>query len=1118
MRCAACQTDNREGARFCDACGALLKGLGAGDRGLVTSPRSLPPSPRSYTPNHLAERILTSRAALEGERKQVTVLFADVEGSMNLAELVDAEEWHGIMDRFFAILADGIHRFEGTVNQYTGDGIMALFGAPIAHEDHAQRACYATLHLRDALRQYADEIKRTRGLRFSVRMGINSGEVVVGKIGDDLRMDYTAQGHTVGLAARVEQLADPGTTYLTEHTAALVDGFFRLRDLGAFEVKGVRDPLRVYQLEDVGPLRTRFDVARARGLTRFVGREGDLERLEGVLQSVSDGSAAVVGIVGDAGVGKSRLCYEFAHRCRARGIPVYEGHCVAHGITVPFLPVLEMLRSYFGIHDQDSDDAARRKVAGTVLLLDPQLTETLPVLLDFLGIPDPQRPPPRLDPEARQRQVVAVARRMLEAPRGRPPRVLLFEDLQWIDGASEAFLDGLLRPLPDTGVLVVLNFRPEYRERRAGRSNTAVTLHDERHLQPLGADAVRELLDDLLGNGAGIAELGGRIGEHTAGNPFFVEEVVRSLIESGTLVGARGAYRLVRGRDDVPIPATVQVVLGARIDRLGATEKAVLHTAAVAGQEFAEPVIRGVIEHLDLDVPAAAVAAALSALVANGFLCQAVGYPDPLYAFQHPLTREVAYRSQLAERRAAVHAAVAHVTAVLYPDKLDERAALLAHHCESAGDALAASRWHSRAAEWVRVSDLRETLRHWRSVRALLSHLPESADTTELALDARVQLLEIGWRLGISAEEAATLFAEGEELASRASDAALMARLVSAYGVIRSHFGSADEFVHSGRLATQLAEATNDTALRLATQTRLVVALGAAGHLREALALTAQLVDTPPDDLRLGTPLLGYSPYLRLLREHGRLLIETGRLAEGERYLERAAPAAHEQEDFEVLGFIHGEYVSLARIRRDTETALVHARETMRIADKLGSPFFRANACLSFGQAHILGAQWEAARGALDEGLAIARSGHAGVETEALALAWLAGVYRGVGDMQRALALADEALAVAAERNTRLAECIACIGRARVLLRIDPVRWRDDIEAALTRALQLVETTGAHSNEPFVYVELARLATAINDAASLQRQLHNAARLFSAIGAPARADQMTRELGSAVVA
>src|SRR5262245_7934195 len=328
MKCLACGHENREGAKFCNECAAPLPTpcpdcgaanpagakfcnecaapLSGGAPPASPAFKSPTPTPLSYTPRHLAEKILTSRSALEGERKQVTVLFADVKGSMDLAEQVDPEEWHTIMDRFFAILSEGVHRFEGTINQYTGDGIMALFGAPVAHEDHAQRACYAALHLRDALRRYADELRIARGLNFSVRMGINSGEVVVGKIGEDLRVDYTAQGHTVGLAARMEQLAETRSIYLTEHTAKLVGGYFALRDLGASRIRGVSEALHVFELEGIGKVRTRLDVSRARGFTKFVGRQREMAALEVALEQAIAGNAQVVGVVAEPGTGKSR--------------------------------------------------------------------------------------------------------------------------------------------------------------------------------------------------------------------------------------------------------------------------------------------------------------------------------------------------------------------------------------------------------------------------------------------------------------------------------------------------------------------------------------------------------------------------------------------------------------------------------------------------------------------------------------------------------------------------------------------------------------------------------------------------------------------------------------------
>ena len=440
VSCPACGAHNPGAQKFCSVCGHALGGGDSPDGAPERAPAPAAADardPRAYTPAHLAEKILGARAELDGERKQVTVLFADVMGSMHLAEQTDPEVWRGIMERFFRILCDGAHRFEGTVDKFTGDGIMALFGAPVAHEDHAQRACWAALALQRELASYAADVRRNQGLSFSVRMGINSGEVVVGAIGEDLRVEYTAIGHTVGLAQRMESLAEPGKAYVTDHTAKLVSGYLDLDDLGEFDVKGASKPIRVHALTGAGAARTRLDISRARGFTRFVGREDELAVLEAALEQARGGNGVVVGVVGEAGVGKSRLCSELAERCRRRGIPVYEAQGQAHGRAIPFLPVLQMLRSYFGIVDRDSDQQAREKIAGRLLLLDAAFAGDLPLLFDFLAVPDPQRPPPRTDPDARQRALLAVVKRLVHASSQREPGINLIEDVHWIDPGSE---------------------------------------------------------------------------------------------------------------------------------------------------------------------------------------------------------------------------------------------------------------------------------------------------------------------------------------------------------------------------------------------------------------------------------------------------------------------------------------------------------------------------------------------------------------------------------------------------------------------------------------------------------------------------------------------------------
>ncbi len=593
---------------------------------------------------------VTATTRDDGERKQVTVLFADVSGSMDLAEQQDPEEWRKIMQRFFSILADAVVKFEGTVDKFTGDGIMAVFGAPIAHEDHARRACYAALQMLDDVSDYAAELRRGPGLNFSTRIGINSGEVVAGAIGDGEEGEYTAIGHTVGLAQRMEALAEPGRAYLTESTAELAHGFMVLEDLGQFEIKGASQPVGVFELAGVGAARSRLDLSRERGFSRFVGRDEEMTILDGALSEAERGEGAAVGIVAEPGVGKSRLCHEFAERCRARGVEVFECQAQAHARSIPFMPVLQMLRSYFGIVDGDPERIVREKIAGRTLLLDPGFTDELPLLFDFLGVPDPERPLPQLSAEARHRALRGAVCRLVRAPNRRQTMVAIVEDLHWMDEGSATLLGELISSVEGTLTLAIVNFRPEYDAEWAG----APTYRGV-SLEPLGPDDTREMLRDLAGDDPSLDGLGELIHERTAGNPFFIEEIVRTLAEGGNLEGERGAYRLARPVEEAVVPASVQTVLAARIDRLSPTAKRLLQAASVTSKEVSEQaleMVSGLNRCDDYD-------AALAELISGGFLYEAELYPERIFAFRHPLTREVAYGTQLADQRAVTHAATA---------------------------------------------------------------------------------------------------------------------------------------------------------------------------------------------------------------------------------------------------------------------------------------------------------------------------------------------------------------------------------------------------------------------------------------------------------------------------
>ncbi len=1092
--CSACSTELPAGARFCLECGAATAATSAAasaapsDRS-VDVPERLP---ATYTPKHLADKILSSKSALEGERKQVTVLFADVKGSLDLAGQVDPERWHAILDRFFAILSEGVHRFEGTVNQYTGDGIMALFGAPIAHEDHAQRACYAALALRDELRHYSDELRLGEGLDFAVRVGINSGEVVVGKIGDDLRMDYTAQGQTVGLAARMESVAPAHGICLTQATADLVAGYVAVRDLGTSQVKGLAEPVRVFELDGMGDLQTRFDVSRARGLTRFVGRDADISVLDQALEQAQAGNGQVVGVVAQAGTGKSRLCFEFTERCRAQGLKVLQGSGVAHGKNIPFLPILQIFRQYYGISERDDDRSAREKIAGRLLLIGEEFREFLPLMFDFMGVPDPDQPAPAMGPDARQRQLFTVLRRVVDA--GEAAAVNLIEDLHWIDAGSEAWVEQMVEAVTGTKTLIVLNFRPEYHARWMQKS-----WYRQLPLLPLGPEAIRELLDDLLGADNSVAALAEAIHERSGGNPFFTEEIVQTLIESGALVGERGSYRLVTPVEHLEVPGTVQSVLAARIDRLAEREKRVLQAASVIGKEFAEPILAAV-SGLEDDK----LYDALRSLKDAEFVFEQSIYPVVEYAFKHPLTQEVALGSQLSERRKETHAAVARAILDANQDRLDEAAALLAHHSEEAGELLDAMRWHRRAATWLIRSDPSEAERHWTRMRELAAELPSSVEVSEHELWAVDRLLSNGWRVAMSEEEQEALAARGRLLAKQLGDIDSESAIEGGLCIARVLHGLCDAAIDPGERAIELAKGRYPGEAEATSL--LVDAYWHGGQLRKALSLVDRALELGQGDHQLGIERYGVPLTNWGLGRRGLLHFFLGHPGEGAELMERALAVARERDQREVAAWLLT-YLGpwWGSLMGATERALPRALQAHELADQVGSPLTLTIARSGLGFAQLLAGHPKEAIEPLSEALALHEAG-VGLSMLAVTESQLAEAHLAAGNEGYAR---DFAESCDKDYGSRAWENWARLARVRVLRALDGADARVAIEASLDRSDALIEESGARIFAPFVLEERARLAELLGDAETASSQLGAARILFEELGAHVHAERLS---------
>ena len=815
-RCAPCGTENPPGARFCNQCGAAL-----------AAPAPAPhrtPVPLAYTPSYLTEKILASRATLEGERKQVTVMFADIKGSTALIEGLDPEEAHQRLGPVLRLMMEAVHRYEGTVNQIMGDGIMALFGAPLAHEDHVLRACYAALAMQKSLHRYGAEVRRTQGLTMQIRIGLNAGEVVVGVVRNDLFMDYSAVGQTTHLAARMEQLANPGSILLPASTLNLVQGLVQVKAVGIIPIKGLTEPVEVFELVGAAVVRPWFRITAAQELTRFVGRHLELQALGDTLAQAACGHGQLVAINGEPGLGKSRLLYEFCHGPLTAGWCILETGGVSHGQSTPYLPIRDLLRAYFQIDDQDDEPMIQEKVDKR-LAWDMVLQETRPVVQALLdvGVDDPEWQ--TLDPPQRHWRIIEGVKRLLLQQSRVLPLLILMENLHWIDAETQAVLDSLVESLPADRLLLVVSYRPEYQHRWGSK-----TYYTQLRLHPLLPEAAEELLEGLMGEAAELQMVKQLLLERTEGNPFFLEESVRTLVETQALNGERGAYHLAKTLASIQVPATVQVILAARIDRLPPEEKLLLQSAAVIGREMPLPLLQAIAE-----LSESRLRQSLAHLQNTEFLYETSLYPDPVFAFKHALTHEVAYGSLLQGQRRMLHARIVEAIERLWADRLPTQLEQLAHH------ALRGEMWE-KVLVYCRQAGIKATRRsahraaaaYFEQALVAFQHLPETPDSLEQAIDlhfhSRNALLPLGEH-----ERTFDHLRIAETLARRLND---QGRLGRAFAYLTEYFrmtGDLARAIESGEHALALATTRGDFDLQVMSAFFVGAACSALGEYRQAV-------------------------------------------------------------------------------------------------------------------------------------------------------------------------------------------------------------------------------------------------------------------------------------------
>jgi class 3 adenylate cyclase/tetratricopeptide (TPR) repeat protein/ribosomal protein L40E len=792
-KCSQCGASNPTYARFCNNCGTAI----AEQDGDARRPDSA--EARARIAVNLAA---DSQTTADGERKLVTALFVDIVGSTILEQDLDPEEARAIIDPALRLMIEAVRRYDGYVVQSTGDGIFALFGAPVAHEDHPQRSLYTALRLHEDMRNYSNQLRNEGRPPLQVRAGVNTGEVVVRSIRTgDTQTEYTPIGHTVNLASRLQSLASAGSTIISDNTRKLVEGFFALRSLGSARVKGLSESVNLFEVKGLGPLRTRLERSVGRGLSRFVGRDVEKQEFRRAADAAKNGSGRIVAVEADPGVGKSRLFFEFKSEVSADWT-VLEALSVSHGGSSAYLPIVELLHNYFQTGRGEVPALRREKVAAKIAEVAPELGGDLSYLCALLGIEEEKEKLAAMDPQLRKTRTLEALTRMLLSESRRRPLILIVEDLHWLDDESQKLLDHLAAAIEAERVLLLVSYRPEYQFRWASRP---YCLH--LRLEPLASESASEMLSEMLGASDELAPLKRQIIATTGGTPFFIEETVQALFDEGALEEREGKTRLLKPHSTLKIPPTVQAILAARIDRLRNDEKNLLQTLAILGREFVlslARVVAGRSEH-ELD-------RLIASLELGQFVYEQPSIADVEYIFKHALTQEVAYNSVLLERRRQLHENVGRAIELLYPASLDDHLADLAHHFSRSGNRTkaveylrrAATQAMSRGAITQAVGDLEEALN-------LLNEIPAGAerDTAELQILNALGTGYIAIR-GYAAPEVGPVFERAREICATVGEPQQQFAMVFGNFAWRIVRGEMDKALVLAKEAISLAQEFDD--------------------------------------------------------------------------------------------------------------------------------------------------------------------------------------------------------------------------------------------------------------------------------------------------------------------
>ena len=1027
---------------------------------------------------------------LSGEYKRVTILVADVVGLTDSAHGFEPDLADRLLAEIVPRLADVVHRYDGTVNRAGGDGVMALFGAPLAREDDAVRACHAALAMHAAFRIQADRVARERRISLALRIGLDSGEVAIRTASNDVYREYSALGPAVRVAARLGQLAGDGATLLTPATARLAEGHMRIRAAGPFSAGGAVEPVQTFELTGPAPARTRFQrVVAARQLTRFVGRDAELQALVGALERAKAGRGEIVALVGEPGVGKSRLVWELTHAPDTEGWLVLEGGATASAMATSYLSVIELLKGYFRIETRDDTNAIREKVGDRILALDEGLQPTLTPLLALLDVPPGDAAWEQLDAAERRRQTLNAIKRLLLRESREQPLLLVFEDLHWIDAETQALLDNLADGLPTARILLLVNYRPEYRHGWGNR-----TYYTQVRVDPLGQRSTDDLLTGLLGTHPTLDPLKALLTARTEGNPLFLEESVRSLVETGQLVGERGAYRLDQPIRDLRVPATVQAVLAARIDRLPPEQKRLLQTAAVIGKDVPVALLQAIAERTEDEVQSA-----LAALQAAELLYEASLFPELEYSFKHTLTHEVAYRGLLQDRRRELHARIVRAIERLYPDRLAEHVERLAHHAQRAELWQQAADYGHQAGNRARArSAYRVAAVHLEQALGALKHLAATRERTEQAIDIRLGLRS-ALRLLSEHGRIPELLQEAATLADGLGDQRRLAW--ATYGLSNAYFhdGQHARAIEASRCVAAAADALGDPQLQLLGHMGVALPRACLGEYRHAVNGLLQAV------ARLHKDQLGERP-LESTGSDGIIslawvawcLAELGAFDEGKMHAQQAIRLAEEADQPYPLLVVANRPAKLALLQGDTSGLIPQLERALDLVHAQDMPWYALQTYARLGAAYMQVGRLSDAVPLLDRTVQLMNAGHADAE-QACFVMFVAEGYLRSGRLDTAAGMADRALTMATNRCERGNAAWTRRLLAEIAAQREP-REDQEAEAHFREALAIAETLEMRPLQAHCHLGLGKLYRRTGRPADARAELSTAITMLREMG------------------